>query len=267
MTADGGLYEQVKDDLGYLQLGRAAETFATLAEQARKEKWSHVEFLARVIAEQSDSTRNRRLAARLRFARFPFRRTLDDFDFEFQPSVDRKLVDDLASLRFITENRPILFLGQPGCGKTHLAVALAIRAVEAGYRGYFTTADDMVRNLTHAMIEGSFASKLKSYTAPTVLVIDDVGLLPIEAGRGTSAFFHVVNQRYEKRHPTIVTTNRGLPDWGHVFGDPVVASAILDRLMHDAIVFNIKGPSWRLREHQALATATTEPELSPRSRR
>lgn len=259
MSADGGLYEQVKDDLGYLQLGRAAECFATLADQARTDGWSHVEFLARLIAEQTDSTRNRRLAARLRFARFPFRRAIDDFDFEFQPSVDRKLVDDLASLRFITENRPILFLGQPGCGKTHLAVALATLAVEAGYRGYFTSADDMVRTLTQSMIEGNFASKLKTYTAPTVLVIDDVGLLPVEAGRGTSAFFHVVNHRYEKRHPTIVTTNRGLPDWGHVFGDAVIASAILDRLMHDAIVFNIKGPSWRLREHQALATATTDP--------
>jgi DNA replication protein DnaC len=127
----------------------------------------------------------------------------------------------------------------------------------------------MVRNLAHAMIDGTFASKLRTYTAPTMLVIDDVGLLPIEASRGASGFFHVVNHRYEKRHPTIVTTNRGLPDWGNVFGDAVVASAILDRLMHDAIVFNIKGPSWRLREHQALADADTDsdPEPSPRRRR
>jgi DNA replication protein DnaC len=266
MTATVGLYEQLKDDLGYLQLGRAAEVFATLAEQARKDKWSHVEFLARLVAEQTDATKNRRLAARLRFARFPFRRTLDDFDFEFQPSVDRKLIADLASLRFITDARPILFLGQPGCGKTHLAVALAILAVEAGYRGYFTTADDMVRNLAHAIVDGTFPSKLKTYTAPTVLVIDDVGLLPIEAGRGVSAFFHVVNHRYQNRHTTIVTTNRGLPDWGNVFGDPVVAAAILDRLMHDAIVFNIKGPSWRLREHQGLAEPSP-PEPEPRRRR
>ena len=177
------LYEQLKDDLGYLQLGRAAEVFATLAEQARRDKLSHVEFLARLVAEQTDATKNRRLAARLRFAKFPFRRTIDDFDFEFQPSIDRKLVDDLATLRFITDARPILFLGQPGCGKTHLAVALAVLAVEAGYRGYFTSADDMVRNLAHAMVDGTFASKLRTYTAPTVLVIDDVGLLPIEAGR------------------------------------------------------------------------------------
>ena len=130
MTA--GLYEQIKDDLGYLGLTRSPECFATLADDARSREWSHIEFLARLVAEQATATRNRRLAARLRYARFPFHKTIDDFDFEFQPSVDRKLVEDLATLRFIDANRPILFLGQPGCGKTHLAVALAIRAVEAG---------------------------------------------------------------------------------------------------------------------------------------
>jgi DNA replication protein DnaC len=134
-----GLYEQIKADLGYLQLNAAAGSFAVLAEQARREDWSHIEFLARLVAEQATADRNRRLAARLRYARFPYRRRLEDFDFEFQPSVDRKLVEDLATLRFINENRPVLFLGQPGCGKTHLAVALATLAVEAGYRGYFTT--------------------------------------------------------------------------------------------------------------------------------
>jgi DNA replication protein DnaC len=255
-----GTYEQIKDDLGYLQWNKAAERFALLAEQATTEDWTHVEYLAHVVAEQAEDTRDRRLQARMRYARFPYRRTIADFDFEFQPSVDPKLVADLASLRFIEENRPILFLGQPGCGKTHLAVALAIRAVEAGYRGYFTTADDMCRNLVAAMNEGTFRTKLRTYTAPTVLVIDDVGLLPIESTRATSAFFHVVSERTEKQHPTLVTTNRGLPDWGTVFGDTVVASAILDRLIHRAVVFNIKGPSWRLREHQALTTAATDPQ-------
>jgi DNA replication protein DnaC len=112
-------YECLKADLGYLQLGRAAECFATLADQAKAEDWSHVEYLARVIAEQAAATTNRRLAARLRYARFPYRRTIDEFDFDFQPSVDRKLVADLATLRFISEGRSIAFLGQPGCGKTH----------------------------------------------------------------------------------------------------------------------------------------------------
>jgi DNA replication protein DnaC len=258
-------YERLKDDLGYLQLGRAAECFATLADQAKAEEWTHVQYLAAVIAEQASATTNRRLSARMRYARFPFRRTLSDFDFTFQPTVDKKLIEDLATLRFISENRPILFLGQPGCGKTHLAVALAIAAVEAGYRGYFATADDMVATLVQARREGSWASKLRSVTAPTVLVVDDVGLLPIERG-GAAAFFHVVNTRYERGHPTIVTTNRGLPEWGEVFGDPVVAAAILDRLMHNAVVFNIKGPSWRMREHHALAEATTEPSGGRRRR-
>ena len=181
------LYEQIKADLGYLKLDAAAGVFATLAEQAKLEDWSHIEFLARLVAEQATADRDRRLAARLRYARFPYRRSINDFDYEFQPSVDRKLVEDLATLRFIDENRPILLLGQPGCGKTHLAVALATIAVEAGYRGYFTTADNLCRTLVRASIEGNLASKMKTFTAPTVLVIDDVGLLPIggtEACRG-----------------------------------------------------------------------------------
>lgn len=255
-----GFYEQIKADLGYLHLDAAAASFAVLAEQARTNDWSHIEFLARLVAEQATADRDRRLAARLRYARFPYRRRLEDFDFEFQPSVDRKLVEDLATLRFIEENRPILFLGQPGCGKTHLAVALATIAVEAGYRGYFTTADAMCKQLIRAQHDGTLATKLKTYTAPTVMVIDDVGLLPIGGSEGAAMFFHVVNTRYEKGHPTLVTTNRGLPAWGQIFGDAVVAAAILDRLMHKAIVFNIRGPSWRLREHNGLEIATTNPD-------
>ena len=221
---------------------------------------SHIEFLAQLVGEQATATRNRRLSARLRYARLPLRKTIDDFDFQFQPNVDRKLVDDLATLRFMETGRPILFLGQPGCRQTHLAVAVALAtlAVEAGFRGYFTNAEEMVANIAQASREGTLASKLKTYTAPSVLVIDDLGLLPMERG-AASAFYQVVNQRYEKQHSTIITTNRGLPDWGDIFGDAVVASAILDRLMHNVVVVNIKGPSWRLREHQALTTATTDP--------
>lgn len=154
------VYESLKADLDYLLLARAAEVFAPLATEAKEGGWSHVEYLAKVMAEQTAATVNRRLAGRLRYARFPGRRTLEDFDFDFdfQPTVDRKLVEDLATCRFVAEGRPLLFLGQPGCGKTHLAVALATKAVEAGYRGYFTTADEMVANLATARREGTFTT-------------------------------------------------------------------------------------------------------------
>lgn len=254
------LYEQIKSDLGYLKLDAAAGSFASLAEQARTEDWTHIDYLARLIAIQASADRDRRLTARMRYARFPFHRRIEDFDFEFQPSIDPKLVADLATLRFIDEQRPILLLGQPGCGKTHLAVALAIAAVEAGYRGYFTTGDAMVKTMIRADHDGVAATKIKTYTAPTVLVIDDVGLIRLKSPAEAAWFFEIVNTRYEKGHPTIVTTNRGLPDWGEIFGDTVVAAAILDRLMHNAIVFNIRGPSWRLREHDSLQIAATNPE-------
>lgn len=254
-----GLYEQIKDDLGYLRLDAAAGCFAALAEQAHTQGWTHIEFLARLIDTQATADKDRRLAARMRYARFPFHRRIEDFDFEFQPTVDPKLVADLATLRFIDEHRPIIFLGQPGCGKTHLAVALAICAVEAGYRGYFTTADAMVKTLLRADHDGAAATKIKTYTSPTVLVIDDVGLIPLKTPDASAWFFEVVNTRYNRGSPTIVTTNRGLPEWGSAFGDTVVAAAILDRLMHNAVVFNIRGPSWRLRDHTSLQIATTEP--------
>jgi DNA replication protein DnaC len=217
----------------------------------------HAQFLAELVAAEAAATRNRRMAARLRFAHFPTRRTLAEFDFDFQPSVDRKLIADLGALRFVAEGRPILLLGQPGCGKSHPAIALATLAVEAGYRGYFTSAADLVATISGAYTDGTFPTKIRTYTGPRVLVIDDLGLTPMDRAPG-NAFFQVVNRRYDNGSTTIVTTNQGLPAWGELFGDPVVAAAILDRLLHRAVVINIKGPSWRLREHQGLVDRTRE---------
>jgi DNA replication protein DnaC len=251
----GGIYEQVKDDLGYLKLTKAAECFAPLAEQAGEAGWSHVEYLAAVAAAEAAASRDRRLGTRMRFAHLPRRASLEDFDFDFQPSIDRKLVGDLASCRFVAEGRPVLFLGQPGTGKSHLAGALCAAAVTAGYRGFFTSAADLVANMAAAYADGSFATRIRAYTGPSVLVIDDVGLVGFDRAQA-NALFQVVNRRYERGSSTIVTTNRSLSSWGEIFGgDQVVAAAVLDRLLHRAVVINIKGPSWRLKEHQALTEA------------
>lgn len=259
------LIEAIKDDLGYLKLVRSAEVFAELAATATRDNRSHLEFLAALTAEEAAATRQRRLTARLQFAHFPYRKTLEEFDFEFQPSVDPKIVADLASLDFVENGHPILLLGQPGCGKTHIAVAVGIRVVEAGYRCYFTTATDMVKNMITAYADGSFTIKIRTYTGPSVLIIDDVGITSFDRNEA-NAFFQIVNRRHELGSATIVTTNRGLPAWAELFGgDSVVAAAILDRLLDQAVVINIKGPSWRLREHQALTqpladlNATSQP--------
>ncbi len=232
------VYEQIKDDLGYLQLDRAAECFATLAEDARSDDWTHIEFLGRLVAEQADATRNRRLAPG---CATPVPVPQDHHRVRLRVPAHRRprLIDDLATLRFMDTGRPILFLGQPGCGKTHLAVAVATLAVEAGFRGYFTNAEEMVANIAQATREGNLASKLKTYTAPSVLVIDDVGLLPwtrcrlgvLPSGQPALRETALHHRHHQPR----------LPDWGEIFGDTVVAAAILDRLMHDAVVFNIKG--------------------------
>lgn len=183
-----GIYESLKDDLGYLRLSKAAEVFAPLADQAREANWSHLEYLGALMGAEAANTRNRRLAARLRFAHLPTLRTLSDFDFDFQPSVDRKLIEGLASVRFVAEGCPILFLGQPGTGKSHLATALLISAVQAGYRGYFTTAADLVASVSAAYADGSFATRMRTYTSPSVLVIDDVGLISFDKAQSNALF-------------------------------------------------------------------------------
>lgn len=240
-------YARLREHLAYLGLATASERLAAELERATTETAAPVEVLERLLAAEVEATAARRLSGRLRFAHYPLDKRLAQFEFDFQPSIDRAVIAELSTLRFVEERRNALFLEPPGVGKSHLAIALGIAATEAGYRTYFTTAVDLVGHLQAAHLEGSWASKMRTYTGPSVLVIDELGYLPMDA---TSAhwIFQVVSRRYE-RGSIVLTSNRGFGDWGQVFADQVVASAILDRLLHHATVVNIKGQSYRMRAH------------------
>lgn len=246
--SEQSVYQQLRSHLAYLRLQAAAEQLAPALEQAEQEKPSYTRFLERLLNVEVDATEQRRLQGRLRFASFPTQKTLAEIDYDAQPGLDRQMVEELATLRFVEDKGNVLLIGPPGVGKTMLAVALGRQAAETGYRVYYTTAADLVARSQRAALEGRWQTTMRFWNGPALLIIDELGYLPLPA-EAASHLFQVVSRRYE--HGSIIlTTNRGIASWGEIFDDTTVATAILDRLLHHGTVLTINGPSYRMRRHQ-----------------
>jgi DNA replication protein DnaC len=217
-----------------------------VCEQAATGDADYKTFLARALEAEWQGRYQRGVQGRLKQARLPWLKTIDQFDFDVQPSIDRKQVRELAGLSFVERAQNVVLLGPPGVGKTHLAVALGIKAVEAGYSVLFLTLESLMGRLGRARLENRLDRSLQQLTYPKLLILDELGYLPLSRDEA-SLFFRLLVRRYE-RGSLIVTSNKSFTDWGEVFNDHVLATAILDRLLHHATTLNIKGESYRLRD-------------------
>jgi DNA replication protein DnaC len=229
-----------------MRMEHLASQLDSVCEQAAKQELDLRSFLGQALETEWRGRQLRGIEARLKLARFPWVKTLDQFDFDFQPSIDRRVVRELAGLAFVERAHNVVLLGQPGVGKTHLAVALGVKAVEAGYSVLFLTLETLMTRLARAKHENRLERALQQLVYPRVLVLDEMGYLPLSRDEA-SLFFRLLVRRYE-RGSLVVTSNKRFIDWGEIFNDQVLATAILDRLLHHATTLNIKGDSYRLRE-------------------
>jgi DNA replication protein DnaC len=229
-----------------MKMDYLAAQLDAICEQAAKKDLGYREFLTDALDSEWKGRHRKGVESRLKMARFPWIKTLDQFDFSFQLSIDKKVIRELSTLAFVDRAENVIILGPPGVGKTHLAIALGVKAVEAGHKVLFLTLESMITRLTRARIENRSDRQLQQFVYPKVLIIDEMGYLPMnreEAGM----LFRLLNRRYEKVS-LIITSNKSFVDWGELFNDQVLATAILDRLLHHCTTINIKGESYRLKE-------------------
>lgn len=264
------ILDRIRASLVGLRMPCALEALDHAVRRLERGELSALEAIDGLLSEEYASREGRRIGVALKTARLTPPKTLESFDFAFQPSLDRNRVLTLAQLDFVARAEVVHFLGPPGTGKSHLATALGVEAVKAGRSVYRCTLAELVEALGRAEREGRLVEKIRFLTRPSLLIVDEIGYLPITPG-GANLFFQLVNARYEKG-AMILTSNRGFAEWAEVFGDPVVATALLDRLLHHAVVVQIEGASYRLRAHadlipeHARAHASITPPPPPKRR-
>jgi DNA replication protein DnaC len=246
MVSDSPQVERVTRYLTRLQLVATRDRLETVLQRAAKEEVSYLDFLDCVLGEEVASKNEKRVRMGVQIAHFPLQRRLEDFDFTVQPSIDRKLISELETGRYLAHGENVLLLGPPGVGKSHLAIGLGRRAIETGATCLFVPATGLVAQLLRAENEGRLDERLSYFAKPKLLIVDELGYLPFER-QAAHLLFQLVNRRYEKGS-LMITSNQPVGNWGAVFGDAVVATAILDRLLHHSHVITIKGESYRLRE-------------------
>jgi DNA replication protein DnaC len=250
--------DRIRSHLVGLRMPRALETLDHVVQQLERGQLSAIEAIETLLAEEITVRESRRVKAALQMARLASVKTLSGFDFSFQPSLDRNRILTLAQLDFIDRREVVHFIGQSGTGKSHLATALGVEAIRAGRSVYFSPLADIIDSLAKADREGRLRERIRFLCRSSLLIIDEIGYLSVGAGAG-NLFFQLVNARYEKG-AMILTSNRGFGEWGEVFGDPVVATALLDRLLHHAVVVHLEGASYRLRQHADLIPEALRPK-------